>query len=144
MRVLTWVLLPLIVTHVVLATISGYRAIVQVYHVDVVLDSATLRPGSVLVMHVATSGRVPVDAELQLIQPTRVKTLAVLLIPDHRNASYNPFTIHASKRVVVTNEQLALLTPGRATLRLIASGRSQWLRVPPPVIAERSVLVAPR
>jgi hypothetical protein len=124
---------------VVLASISGYRAIVQVYRVDIAVDAPTLRPGSNIDMSVATSGRTPVDAELELIQPAHAETLAVLLIHDHENASYDPRTIHAAKRVVLTGEQLARFRPGRALLRATGNGRSQWLRVPPPVVKERAV-----
>jgi hypothetical protein len=94
-----------------------------------------------LATSVATSGRAPVDVELLLIQSTRAETLAVLLVPDHVNASYDPRTIHAARQVTLTAEQLARLQPGRAVLRAVANGRSQWLRVPPPVITERAVTI---
>jgi hypothetical protein len=139
LRVLKWVVAPLVVIHVVLASISGYRAIVQVYQVDIALASPTLSHGSAVRLSVATSGRTPVDAELELIQSTHAETLAVLLIPDHENASYDPRTIHAAKSVLLTSERLARFQPGPAILRATANGRSQWLRVPPPVVAERSV-----
>ena len=144
LRILKWVLVPFIAVHVVLATISGYRAIVQVYHVEIGIDSTRLRPGSTIAMHVATSGRTPVDAELELIQAARVETLAVLLIHDHRNASYDPRTIHASRRVVLTADEISHFAPGPALLRVTANGRSQWLRVPPPVIVQRSVQIEER
>ena len=139
LRALKWIVLPLVIAHVVLATISGYRAIVQVYRVEITVDAATLRAGTNIAMSVATSGRTPVDVELELIQATHAETLAVLLIRDHRNPSYDPRTIHAATRVVLTREQLARFQPGNALLRATANGRSQWLRVPPPVIEKRAV-----
>ena len=72
LRVLKWIVLPLVIAHVLLATISGYRAIVQVYRVEIAVDAGTFQPGNAL-------------------------------------------------------------------LRATANGRSQWLRVPPPVIEKRAV-----
>lgn len=143
LRVLKWIVAPLFIVHVVLAGISGYRAIVQVYHVDIAVGSTTLTHGSAIQLSVASSGRTTVDAELDLVQPTHAETLAVLLIRSHENASLDPRTIHASKRVTLTSDQLAHFQPGAAVLRATANGRSQWLRVPPPVISERVVRIAP-
>ena len=139
LRVLFWIILPFAVAHVILATISGYRAIVQVYHVELATDAPTLRAGTTVAIAVATSGRTTVDAELELIQATHAETLAVLRVHDHTNASYDPRTIHAARRVTLTSEQLAHFAPGPARLRVTANGRSQWLRVPPPVVREQAV-----
>jgi len=139
LRVLFWIVAPFAAAHITLATISGYRAIVQVYRVELATDTPTLRPGSTIDVAVATSGRAKVDAELELIQATQVETLAVVLVADHSNASYDPRTIHASHRVTLTSEQLARFHPGPARLRVTANGRSQWLRVPPPVVREQPV-----
>ena len=141
LRVLFWVVLPFAAAHVILATISGYRAIVQVYGVELSTDAPTLRPGSTIAVAVATSGRATVDAELELIQPTHAETLAVIIVRDHTNASYDPRPIHADRRVILTSEQLARFHPGPARLRVTANGRSQWLRVPPPVIREQAVAI---
>jgi len=141
LRVLKWIVLPFVVVHVVLASISGYRAIVQVYRVEIAIDAPTLRAGTNIGMAVATSGRAPVDAELELIQAAHAETLAVLLIHDHVNPSYDPRTIHADTHIALTAGQLARFQPGRAILRATANGRSQWLRVPPPVVGERPVLI---
>jgi len=139
LRMLFWIIAPFAAAHIVLATISGYRAIVQVYHVELTTDTSALRAGSTIDVAVATSGRAKVDAELELIQAAHAETLAVVLVPDHTNASYDPRTIHAARRVTLTSEQLARFDAGPARLRLTANGRSQWLRVPPPVIREQAV-----
>jgi len=139
LRVLFWIVLPFVAAHVILASFSGYRAIVQVYRVELTPHTATLRPGSTITVAVATSGRATVDAALALIQPTHVETLAVLRVPGHTNASYDPRTIHATRDVTLTSDQLAHFRPGHATLRVTANGRSQWLHVPPPVIRERAI-----
>lgn len=139
LRVLFWIIVPFAAAHLILATISGYRAIVQVYHVELATDTPMLRAGTTVNVAVATSGRATVDAELELIQAAHAETLAVLLVRDHTNASYDPRTIHASQRVTLTSDRLARFHPGAARLRVTANGRSQWLRVPPPVIREQQV-----
>jgi hypothetical protein len=139
LRVLFWIVLPFAVVHVTLASISGYRAIVQVYRVELTTDAPTLRAGSTVDVAVTTSGRATVDAEIELIQPVHAETLAVLVVRDHTNASYDPRPIHGARRVTLTSQQLAHFQPGPARLRVTANGRSQWLRVPPPVIRERAV-----
>lgn len=141
LRVLWWIVLPFFVVHVVLASISGYRAIVQVYHVGIGVGAPVIRPGTNLMMSVATSGRTIADVKLELIQQRHAETLAVLLVRTHDNASYDPRTIHATKVVTLTSEQLARFQPGPAMLRATGNGRSQWLRVPPPVITERTVAI---
>lgn len=141
LRVLFWIILPFVVAHVILATISGYRAIVQVYRVQLTTDTPTLRPGSTVALAVATSGRATIDGVVELIQSAQAETVAVFRVPGHTNASYDPRTIHAERRVTLTSEQLARFRPGPARLRAIANGRSQWLRVPPPVIRERTVQI---
>jgi hypothetical protein len=78
---------------------------------------------------------------VELIQSAQTETVAVFRVRDHTNASYDPRTIHAERRVTLTSEQLARFHPGPARLRAIANGRSQWLRVPPPVIREQSVQI---
>src|SRR3954470_19109390 len=96
LRVLFWIVLPFAVVHVTLASISGYRAIVQVYRVELTTDAPTLRAGSTVDVAVPTSGRDRVDAEVELIQPSHAETLAVLVVRDHTNASYDPRPIHAA------------------------------------------------
>ena len=141
LRVLFWIVLPFAIVHVVLASVSGYRAIVQVYHIELATTKSTLVPGDTVTVAVATAGRATVDAELELIQPPHAETLAVLLVPGHTNASYDPRTIHAARQLTLTSEQLGRFHPGAARLRLTANGRSQWLRVPPPVIREQAVTI---
>ena len=141
LRVLFWIVLPFVVVHVVLATISGYRAIVQVYSVLLETDTPTLRPGTTVSVAIATSGRTTIDGVLELIQSTHAETVSVFRIPGHSNASYDPRTIHAERRVTLTSAQLARFHPGPARLRAIANGRSQWLRVPPPVIREQTIQI---
>lgn len=144
MRVLKWVVVPALAVHIVLATISGYRAIVQVYRLDLRSSERVLHSGSTVGFTVVTSARTHVDVELELRQGTRAETLAVKLVPGNVNASYDPRTKWAKVTVVLSPEQLARLDRGPAILRATANGRSQWLRTPPPKIQELAVDIQPQ
>src|SRR5262245_16658431 len=96
LRVLKWIVGPLIAVHVVLATISGYRAIVQIYHVDVGASDRVLRPGTSVSFGYVSSARVPTDAELVLVQGTTTRSLAAAELPANVNPSYDPRSRRAS------------------------------------------------
>jgi hypothetical protein len=68
MRVLRWFILPLLAVHVVLATFSGYRAIWQIWRLELHVSDTVLRPGATLGFDLVSSGRVESDAQLELIQ----------------------------------------------------------------------------
>jgi hypothetical protein len=142
MRVLRWITLPLLGLFAILATISGYRAIVQIYRLDLSVADSVLRPGSALASHAVSSGRVPADVQLDLVQGSRSETLAVTFIPANVNKSLDPRPRHGTATVVLTPEQLARFEPGPAIVRATAHGRMQWLRTPPPTVQERRVAIA--
>ena len=142
MRVLRWIILPLVAVHVTLASISGYRAIVQIYRLDLRVADSVLRAGSALAFNAVSSGRVPADVTLELVQGARAETLAVSFIPANVNKSYDPRPKHGAASVIVTREQLAQFEPGPAVVRATANGSMQWLRTPPPKVEERRVEIA--
>jgi hypothetical protein len=144
MRVLRWIILPLLTVHVVLASISGYRAIVQIYRVDLHVSDPVLRPGSTLGFGYVSSARVPSDAELELIQGAHKESLAKRELPANVNPSYDPRSRSAMATVVLTAEQLARFEAGPAVVRVTAYGNMQWLRTPPPEVREVHVQLQPR
>ena len=62
--ILRRVTIAFLVVHFSLSTVSGYRAIVQVYDVDIELASPVLRPGSQVAVRVVTSGRKDISWEI--------------------------------------------------------------------------------
>jgi hypothetical protein len=131
-------------TFSVFALMSGYRAIVQIYRVDLVSPD-TLRVGAPIRVWISTSGRVTSSATLVLVQGTRIDTLARRIVRGNHNRSFrhslNPFPVRDSLVVVVPASALARYNAGPATLRAIGLGASQWMRVPPPTIRERAVVI---
>jgi hypothetical protein len=141
LRILKWVVAPLVAVHVVLAAISGYRAIVQIYRIDVRVSDRHLRPGTRIDFSYVSSARVPTDAELVLVQGDTKRSLAAADLPANVNPSYDPRPRSASRTVVVSAEALAGFSPGAATVRATAYGNMQWLRTPPPVAREIPVTI---
>jgi hypothetical protein len=139
MVVLRWIILPLLCVHVVLATISGYRAIHQIYRLDLRVPNAQLTSGSRLGLYVVTSGRVEAGTILELRQGARVETLAIGCVPRNGNGSYDPRARRDSIFATLGADILWKLASGSATLRATATGSPQWLRTPPPTVREAPV-----
>jgi hypothetical protein len=142
MRLVTRIIAPLVGIHIVLASISGYRAIVQIYRADIVAPSTQLRFGSQVGFTYTSSARVWSDAELELLQGSVKRSLARDSLPPNVNPSYDPRPKHSSKVVALTESDLRGFSPGPARLRLTAYGNMQWLRTPPPVVRELAVSIA--
>lgn len=133
-------------TFVFFALIAGYRAIVQIYDIELRAPES-LRGGETVGLSITASGRNGVTATIILVQGTRAETLGVHKVRDNHigwfiSQSINPFPVDDSMSVVVPAAALASFTPRPATLRAIGLGRSQWMRVPPPTIRERTVVIA--
>lgn len=123
----------------VTAVASGYRAYYQVRSLELQLSEPTLGNGSVIQVAVAGSGRTTIDVRVELIQGTHSETLAVQRVPGNEWAAFDPRPRRASQRVVLTPEQLARFRNGAAKVRATATGRPQWMRLPPPTVREAAV-----
>ena len=141
--ILRRVTIAFLVVHFSLSTVSGYRAIVQVYDVDIELTSPVLRPGSQVAVRVVTSGRNPVDARLELVQAGRADTIATLRVRANSGAFQDPRPQRAVLRAMIPADVFQHFTPGEASLRAVAEGRSQWLRIPPPEVRQRPIALLP-
>lgn len=123
----------------VTALASGYRAYYQVRSLELRLDGPTIRAGSVIQIDVSGSGRTTIDVRVELIQGGHTETLAVHQMRGNEWASFDPRPRRASPTVVVTPEQLVRFTDGAAKVRATATGRPQWMRLPPPTVREVGV-----
>lgn len=132
-------IIAVVAVHVPLALWSGYRAIVQVQHLELQSQARMIGEGSTVRVGVISSGRTTVDVRLEMIQGARVETLAVRDVPTGATPAYDPRFRHASLAVTLTPKLLERFEPGPALLRATAIGRSQWLRTPPPEVRELPV-----
>jgi hypothetical protein len=117
---------------------SSHRAYFQVRSLELHADP-TLRTGTTIQTTVISSGRTYVDVQIELVQEGHSQTLAVQCVPGNEYAFFDPRTQQASLAVVLTPEIIARFKAGPAQLRAAARGRSQWTRVPPPVVRELDV-----
>ena len=141
MMILKWIILPLLVLHVVLALWSGYRAIVQVYSVDVSVAEPVIRAGSPVRYTAVGSGRVTVTLHLELLQDSLKQPIGQQILNTYTTPSYDPRPIRGGATVSVTPDMLARFARGPATIRATATGRAQWLRTPPPTVREIPVVI---
>src|SRR5207237_5531340 len=70
-------IIALVSVHVMLAMWSGYRAIVQVFSLDLRVPARELSAGSIVHFDVHSSARAPVTVRVELMQGTRSETLSV-------------------------------------------------------------------
>ena len=124
--------------HMVFATFSGYRAIVQVKSLDVTAPAA-MGVGSTMRVHVVSWNRTHVTMRLTLEQGTTVDTLAIKVIPSSGIAAWNPIPQHGTIAVTLDAHTLSRFHSGDAVLRATAIGRPQWMRTPPPTVQAQRV-----
>ena len=132
-------MLILLALCLITALSSGYRAYYQVYSLGLRATESPLRGGSAIQVVVTGSGRTTIDVRVEIVQGGHSETLAARRVRGNEWASFDPRPRRDSQQVVLTAEQLARFLPGPATIRATATGRSQWLRLPPPTVREEAV-----
>jgi hypothetical protein len=133
--------IAVVVFQLSIGAVSGYRAIVQVYDVQIQTQSPLLQPGSQIVARFSTSGRTYVDARVELLQSGRAETLGTMRIPFNKASFYDPRPQRAAMTVTVPPDALSRFSPGKAVIRAVAEGHSQFLRVPPPKVREVAIVL---
>ena len=139
MRVVKRGIAVVIAVHVPLMLASGYRAYYQVHSLKLALSGDTLRVGTTLSTKVVSYARTPVDVVIEIDQDGHRERVAAQLVPGNFNAAYDPRPRGATQSVVLTDEVLGRFHAGPAIVRATATGRPQWLRLPPPLVRERRV-----
>ena len=129
-----------VVVLLVIGMVSSYRAYVQVRSLELTAPGS-LSDGSVVKTSVVSSGRTMVDVEVDLIQGEHSERLFVLHVPGNELGFFDPRTQHGSEAVTLTREMLSGFQSGSARLRSVATGRPQWMRLPPPTVREIEVLL---
>ena len=69
---------------------------------------------------------------LELLQNGHAVLLAEQQVPSNGDGALDPRPRHAVVSGVITPRAWSALRPGPATLRVVATGRPQFLRLPPP------------
>jgi len=132
-----------IVVFLAIGMVSSHRAYVQVRSLDLKAPHS-LAAGSIVETAVVSSGRTPVDVDVDLIQGTHSERLFSLHVPDNELAFFDPRAQRASHGVILSAEVFSKFQPGMARLRSVATGREQWTRLPPPTVRELEVELTSR
>jgi hypothetical protein len=135
-------ILAVILVLMPLFAVSSYRAYVQIKSLDLAVPDSVLRDGGRVDAHVVSWGRTFVQLRIELIQGSRVDTLAVKEVPRNWDPVFDFRLRRDSLSVTLTPGDLARFEPGPALVRAAARGSMQWLREPPPQVRERAVVIA--
>jgi hypothetical protein len=127
-----------IVALLAIGAVSSYRAYVQVRSLELSAPRL-LSAGSVVTTEVVSSGRTTVDVEVDLIQGAHSERLFKLYLRGNELGFFDPRTKHGSDSITLSSEILSKFQPGAARLRSVATGRHQWMRLPPPTVRELEV-----
>jgi hypothetical protein len=122
--------------------IASYRAYYPISSVKLRAEPG-LRPGSIIRVDTASSGRGPVEIRVELLQGGQRTTVALDRVGSRNWALWDSRWVHHHTEVAVTRETLQHVVAGRAVVRATATGTRAWLREPPPVTDEMTVEVAP-
>ena len=141
MRVVKRGIQVVIAVLVPLALASGYRAYFQVHSLELRLPAGTVNAGTKVETDVVSYGRSHVDVVVEIEQDGHRETIASQLVPGNRLGAIDPRWHGASQSIVLTPDMLEKFHAGPAVIRATATGRPQWLRVPPPLVRERRVTV---
>ena len=145
MRVIRRTLTPLLVIIVILVLISGVRAFVQVFDLDVWVSTTdpSLQGSFEAGTSVITSGRAAATVKLELVQEGRSEILMIDSVRARNFPAINPLPRRSERRVVVSPVVLSRFSAGRATIRATALGRSQLTRTPAPTVSSVEITIAP-
>jgi hypothetical protein len=124
------------------ALCSGYRAIWQVYGVEVSAPGGVLKPGSTVRARIVTSGRTHARLDVALVQGAHAEVLASRYVASNRASRTDPRPHRAALAVVLRPDVLSRFHAGPARLRVIGFGSSQFLHVPPPKVRDVPVRIA--
>ena len=127
----------------VIGAISAHRAYFQVRSLEVKAPQL-LTDGSIVEVAVVCSGRNKVDVEAELVQGDHSAALLNFRVPGNNLAFFDPRAQHATQTAVLSGDTLKSFQPGAAILRVVATGRPQWGRRPPPTVRELAVTIPAR
>ena len=134
-RLLRKATLVVVAVWIPLAAWSGFRAIVQVFRLDLVAPPVASAGGEITA-NVVISGRAHVDLTLELVQGSRTVVVGHRFVRGNRDGALDPRPRRDALTVRLTEEQLAGWTSEPLFIRATAVGRSQWMRTPPPTVRE--------
>jgi hypothetical protein len=138
MIIVKWIAIVTLALHVAFGAMAANRAWVQVRSLDLRVVDGVVPHASTAVVDVVTTGRVPVELALVLLQGGRAETVAAQRVPNNAEPFWDPRNKRASMIVALTPAMLSQFAAGPLTIRATATGTMQWLRLPRPIVRERT------
>jgi hypothetical protein len=132
-----------IVALLVIGAVSSHRAYFQVRSLEVKAPPQ-LTNGSQVEVATVCSGRNAVDVEATLIQGQYSELLFNFRVPGNDLAFFDPRAQRLTHIARLNNQTLDNFEPGPARLRVVATGRPEWGRLPPPTVRELDVTIPSR
>ena len=145
-RPIAWLkrgMIATIVALLVIGAVSSHRAYFQVRSLEVEAPQQ-LTDGTLVKIATVCSGRNAVDVEGKLIQGEYSEVLFNFRVPGNELAFFDPRAQRLNYVAVLNSESLVNFEPGAARLRVVATGRPEWGRVPPPTVRELDVTIPAR
>ena len=145
-RPIVWMKRGMVATMVallVIGAVSSHRAYFQVRSLEVTAPEQ-LKDGSLIQIATVCSGRNAVDVEGTIVQGQYSEMLFNFRVPGNDLAFFDPRAQRLTYVAVLNSESLMNFEPGAARLRVVATGRPEWGRVPPPTVRELDVTIASR
>ena len=135
LRLLKRVIVIAVGVYLVIGMIALYRAVTQIHSLEL-QSEGVVRSGSAVTATVVSYARVPVDVRIELIQDDHAEIVAVQRVQKNEWALLDPRPREATQTAVLTDDLLARFEGGQAIVRATAIGRSQFGRLPPPLVRE--------
>ena len=130
----------MIIALLVIGAVSAHRAYFQVRSLDLKAPQL-LQDGSFIEVVAVGSGRAQIDVVGTLIQGDYSETLFNFRVPGNNLAFFDPRPQHVSYLLRLNTETLRRFRPGAVRLRVVATGRPQWGRLPPPTARELNLTI---
>lgn len=128
----------LVVVYLAIGMIALYRAVTQIHSLEIQSDGV-VRSGSAVSATVVSYARTPIDVRIELVQDAHSEIVAVQRVQKNEWSLLDPRTREATQTAVLTDDLLNRFAGGKAILRATATGRSQFGRLPPPMVREQTV-----
>jgi hypothetical protein len=132
-----------IVALLVIGAVSSHRAYFQVRSLEVKTPSQ-LKDGSRVEVATVCSGRNMVDVVAMLVQGQYSEVLFNFRVPGNDLAFFDPRAQRLTYIATLNDQTLKNFEPGPARLRVVATGRPEWGRLPPPTVRELDVTIPSR
>jgi hypothetical protein len=145
-RPIAWMkrgMIAMIAALLVIGAVSSHRAYFQVRSLEVKAPPQ-LTDGSLVEVATVCSGRNMVDVEGKLIQGDHSEMLFNFRVPGNELAFFDPRAQRLTYIAILNRGNLLNFGPGAARLRVVATGRPEWGRLPPPTVRELDVTIPSR